>query len=156
MHTLLVAVASALLAAPVTAHGEPDVFIEVNPSSVPAGSQIGIRASCGDEHQSADVRSRAFPDVALQPQSGSPLMTAATTVPERTRPGEYQVNLRCANGAGATTELHILDMARPTVGPATGGGGTAGTVSGATLLLASGSVAAALGAGLLLRRRRAG
>lgn len=89
------------------ASAQVDVFVEVNPSTIQAGYQVGIRASCGEDLNPASVKSGAFGDLTLTPQQGSRLMIGSATVPTSTRPGDYQVELRCANGASATAELIV-------------------------------------------------
>lgn len=151
-----------VLALPPTraAAAQVDVFVEVNPSTIQAGFQVGIRASCGEDLNPASVKSQAFGELTLTPQQGTRLMTGQATVPSTTRAGEYKVDLRCANGASATAELYVLDMAQPTRGPKTGGGGTAGAGLGpAAPVLIAGAGAAALGVGAVLLaglRRRPG
>lgn len=149
-------IAAAPAASAAAAQGAPgSVYIEVNPNTIQAGYQVGLRASCGENVNQATVSSRAFSDVTLRPQSGSNMMTASAMVPPDTRPGEYRADLRCANGDTASAELFVLDMARPTAGPPTGGGGTAGAAIAAPLLLGGGALALAVGVGMLLRRRPA-
>lgn len=142
------------------AAAQVDVFVEVNPSTIQAGFQVGIRASCGEDLNPASVKSGAFGELTLTPQQGSRLMIGQATIPSTTRAGEYKVDLRCANGATATAELFVLDMSQPTRGPKTGGGGTAGGGFGAAgPVLLAGAGAAALGAGAVLLvglRRRPG
>lgn len=145
-------------------HERGEVFLELSPSTVPAGHEVEIRAGCGDDLKPAKVRSRAFDDLELIRRDGTKLFTGVTTVPTDTRPGDYRVRLRCDNGAGASAELHVLDMSRPSRGPDTGGGATATGVDPAgtrtaglttpPVLLAVGLVAAAAGAVLLGHRRR--
>jgi hypothetical protein len=155
------------------------VFVQVNPNTIQAGYQVGIHASCGEDLNPARVRSRAFGEVTLNPYPGSGYLSGSATVPSDTRAGEYDVDLRCANGSRATTELFVLGMARPTRGPSTGGGGTAvvrpgqprgrsaplpqGTAATAVdrppdrfpPVLIGGAVAVVAGVGLLVARRRA-
>lgn len=131
-----------------------EVFLEVTPTTVQSGMQVHIRAKCGDEPQRATVSSRAFPDVRMEAPPGSTIMSSHVTVPPGTRPGSYQVRLRCADGAFATVDLHVIDMARPSLAPATGGGGTASGHQVTAWLLAGGLAAFAAGVGLLLRRRQ--
>lgn len=130
------------------------VWIEVNPSSVQAGMQVAIRASCGDNTNQATVRSDAFGTVMISPQNG--LLVGEATVPGNKRAGASEVRLRCANGSTATTTLNVINMARPTRGPATGGGGTAGG-GGGRLVLAGGLATIGIGVAMglvALRRRR--
>jgi len=151
--TLIAAVAVLLAAAPAQA---ADVFVEVNPSTVEAGNQIGIRASCPDNKVSAIVRSDAFGQVTIVPQFG--FLTAAVRIPVDRRAGTYAVRLSCPEGSQASVQLHVVNRTRPSRGPATGFGGTAGGGSG-RLLVGGGLVAILAGAclGLLtLRRRRTG
>jgi hypothetical protein len=134
------------------------VFIELNPSTVPAGDELGLRASCEDNLRAATVTSGAFTGkVAVKPRYG--FLTAAVTVPARTRPDNYRVRLTCADGESATATLHVVAADRPARGPATGFGGGADDGALPTVLV-TGGLAAMAGGGLLgvltLRRRRAG
>jgi hypothetical protein len=135
------------------------VFVQVNPNTIQAGYQVGINASCGEDLNPAKVKSRAFGEITLNPYQGSRFLTGSATVPSDTRAGEYKVDLKCANGSTATTDLFVLGMARPTRGPSTGGGGTAAAgppdLDLAPALLGGASAAAlASGVGLLIARRR--
>lgn len=162
MLAALAAVAALVVAGPAAAQQRTpeqpvDVYIEVNPSTIQAGFQVQIRASCGDDVNPARAKSDAFGEITLTPQGGSQWLTGTATVPASTKPGNYKVNLTCANGATAATVLDVLDMARPTRGPATGGGGIAvgADRSGGSWtlwLVAAGGTAFLIGAGLLLLR----
>jgi hypothetical protein len=159
--TLLTAAALAVwLAAPARA-GQGGVFVQANPNTIQAGYQVGILASCGEGLNPAKVESRAFGEITLNPSQGTRFLSGSATVPSDTRPDEYKVDLHCANGSTATTDLFVLGMARPTRGPSTGGGGTA-TADGpmdnlAPVLIGGASaVAVAVGLGLLFTRRRSG
>ncbi|HEY8473337.1 MAG TPA: hypothetical protein VIL37_11985 [Natronosporangium sp.] len=161
------ALLTALLAAPATApaapspalaHAQGGVFVQVNPNTIQAGYQVGIHASCGEDLNPATVRSRAFGEVTLTPLPGSRFLQGSATVPSDTRAGQYEVDLRCANGNRAQAELFVLGMSQPTRGPNTGGGGAlggGGPVVPAPLLVGGVSAAAlAAGIGLLRARRR--
>lgn len=134
------------------------VFVQVTPDTVQADFLVGIDASCGDDNRrTATVQSDAFGRVTVRPQNGA--LTAAATVPADRRPGTYQVRLTCPNRRTATTTLRVLSNTRPSRGPATGFGGTAGGGDSARILISGGLLAIAAGAGLgvfTLRRRRAG
>ena len=130
--------------------------METNPSTAPAGDEIGLRASCTDNLQDATVSADPFGTVTVKPSFG--FLTATTTVPANTRPGDYQVTLRCPDAQTATSVLHVVARVEPTQGPATGGGGTA---PGRSAPMWIGSGLAAIAAGLVLavvsaRRRRLG
>ena len=58
------------------------------------------------------------------------------------------MDLRCANGNTASAMLTVLNMAQPSKGPATGGGGTAGDRGAGSLLLVGGLTVVAVVAGL--------
>jgi hypothetical protein len=144
---------------PSTAHAAA-VFVETNPSTVPAGDEVGLRASCDDNLKSATVNSALFGTVTVNPQYG--FLTATARVPSGTRPGDYQVDLHCPETKpgtkAASTKLHVVAKVEPTQGPATGGGGTAPGRE-APLLIGAGLVMLAAGAALgvvSLRRRRFG
>jgi hypothetical protein len=109
---------------PARSSAQSGVAIEVNPSTIQAGFQVQIRASCGDDLNPATARSRAFGEITLTPHHQSDQLIGSATVPTSTDPGDYRVDLRCANGSSARAELIVLGMARPTRGPDTGGGGT--------------------------------
>ncbi|WDZ88231.1 hypothetical protein PVK37_31485 [Micromonospora cathayae] len=155
-----------VLTAGTPARAGENVFVEVNPSTVQAGNRVNLRASCDNRNdQQAEVTSDAFGRVVLRPNNGgsgtgrdndnggtsradSGFLTGAVTVPGSTAPGDYPVDLRCANGNRATTTLTVLNMTQPSKGPATGGGGTAGGRGAGSLLLVGGLVVAAVAAGL--------
>ena len=109
---LIAAVAVLLAAAP--AHAV-EVFVEVNPSTVEAGNQIGIRASCPDNKVQAIARSDAFGQLTLAPEFG--FLTAAVRIPSDRKAGTYTVRLTCPEGSEATVQLHVVDRTRPTRGP---------------------------------------
>ncbi len=131
------------------------VFVEINPSTVRAGDDVGVRASCTDNLASATVNSDGFGTVTVTPSFG--FLTATTRVPVTAKPGDYRVTLRCPDGQTATSTVHVVARVEPTRGPATGGGGTA--PGGSAPMLIGGGLAA-IAAGLVLaavsRRRRFG
>ncbi|GIM90750.1 hypothetical protein [Paractinoplanes toevensis] len=132
------------------------IYLEINPSTVPAGDQVGLRASCDDNLKSATVSSALFGAATVTPQYG--LLTATVRIPSGTRPGDYKVDLRCPDGKTASATLHVVAKVEPARGPATGGGGMAPGRSAPMLI---GSGLAVIGAGLALwvvalRRRRFG
>ncbi|MCO1599172.1 hypothetical protein M8C17_28860 [Micromonospora sp. RHAY321] len=134
-----------------------NTFIEVTPNSAQAGSRVQIRASCdNDNNRQANVHSDAFGHVMLRPDKG--FLTGSVTIPGNKQPGEYPVDLRCDNGQTASTTLTVLNMASPSKGPATGGGGTAGGRGTGSLLVLGGValVAAAVALGMAGGRRRTG
>ena len=154
-------VAALLLGLPVL-FGDPRaahaaaVFVETNPSTVPAGDEVGVRASCDDNLKAATVSSGLFGSAEVRPQFG--FLTTTVRVPAGTRAGDYQIGLRCPDGKTASTTLHVVAKVLPSRGPATGGGGTR-PGRDAPVLLAGGGVifAAGLALGVLtLRRRRFG
>lgn len=145
-----------LLGTPAATAARSAVFVESNPSTVPAGDEVGLRASCDDNLTPATVTGDPFGTVTVSPRYG--FLTATVRVPAGTKPGDFRLRLRCSDGAGATTTLHVVARDRPARGPATGGGGTAGNAAAPVLI---GGGLAAMAGGLLLgvltlRRRRAG
>jgi hypothetical protein len=136
------------------------VFVETNPSTVPVGDEIGLRASCDDNLAEATVTSDAFGTVTVSPRYG--FLTATVRVPTDTKPDDYRVRLTCPGGESASSTLHVVAKNRPARGPATGGGGTAGGAAGgsaAPALIGGGLIAMAGGvamAVLTVRRRRFG
>ncbi|MGV9766982.1 hypothetical protein [Micromonospora tulbaghiae] len=143
-----------LTTAPPARAGE-NVFIEVTPNSVQAGSRVSLRAGCDNSNnRQAQVTSDAFGRVTLRPDNG--FLTGSVTVPGNKAPGDYPVNLDCSNGNTASTMLTVLNMAQPSKGPATGGGGTAGSRGAGSLLLVGGLVAVAVVAGVSARRKTGG
>jgi hypothetical protein len=98
------------------------VWVEVSPSTVQAGSAVGIRASCGDDVNPATVSSEAFGTLTIQPVNG--VLTSTAQVPPTAAEGTSTVTLRCHTGSKATTTLTVLGGtgAAPTMGPHTGGG----------------------------------
>ncbi|NMO55632.1 hypothetical protein HH310_31165 [Actinoplanes sp. TBRC 11911] len=135
------------------------VFVETNPSTVPAGDEVGLRASCEENLEAAKVESPLFGAVSVTPQYG--FLTATVHVPAGTKAGDYPVDLHCPakpDQKAASTILHVVAKVQPTQGPATGGGGTA-PGRNASLMLGTGFVVLAAGAALgvvSLRRRRLG
>ena len=132
------------------------VFVEINPSTVRAGDEFGIRASCDDNLKAATVTTTPTGAIIVSPRYG--FLTATARVPTTTDPGDYAVSLECPDGSTAKSTLHVVLKVEPTQGPATGGGGTAGGGSAPVLI---GGGLAALGAGVALsvvaaRRRRLG
>jgi hypothetical protein len=157
--TVPAAVAALALAFPVVLLGSSPahaaaVFVESNPSTVPAGDEIGLRASCDDNLRAAVVTADPFGRVTVSPRYG--FLTATVRVPATTKAGDFRVRLRCPDGASATTTLHVVARDRPTRGPATGGGGTAGTAGTVPVLIGGGfaAMAAGLVLGVLALRRR--
>ena len=145
----------AVAAAPAEA-SRAAIFLELSPSTVPVGEEVGLRASCDDNLKAATVTSGLFGTVTVAPRYG--FLTATARVPAGTRPGDYRIDLRCPDGASARATLHVVARVVPTRGPATGGGGTA-PGRNAPVLIGSGLaiVAMALALGVLaLRRRRLG
>jgi len=132
------------------------IYLEINPSTVPAGDQVGLRASCDDNLKAASVSSGLFGTVAVNPEYG--LLTATVTIPATAKPGDYKVDLHCPDNKSASATLHVVAKVEPAQGPATGGGGTA-PERYAPMLIGGGL--AVIGAGLALglttlRRRRLG
>lgn len=139
------------------AHAAATIFLETNPSTVPAGNEVALRASCDDNLKSATVNSSLFGPVTVKPQFG--FLTATVTVPARTQPGDYRLDLACPDGGKtATATLHVVAKVAPSHGPATGGGGMApgrqapALIGGGLVVVVAGLV---LG-GVALRRRRLG
>ncbi|MEG3633572.1 hypothetical protein [Micromonospora palythoicola] len=110
----------------------PTVFVEVSPSMVEPGHLVGLRASCHDNSVGATVVSDAFGRVAVQPQRG--LLTGTAMVKERVLPGNYRVKLECRGGETASTMIQVVRQMKPSRGPATGFGGSAGDITGNLLL----------------------
>ncbi|MEU7978200.1 hypothetical protein AB0B63_06680 [Micromonospora sp. NPDC049081] len=135
-----------LMAAPAARAGE-NTFVEVTPNSTQAGTRVTVRANCDNaNNQQATVHSDAFGRVVLRPGNG--FLTGAVTIPGNKQAGDYPVDLRCANGNTASTMLTVLNMAQPSKGPATGGGGMAGDRGAGSLLLVGGLAVVAVVAGL--------
>ncbi|MEU1885796.1 hypothetical protein ABZ491_10000 [Micromonospora rifamycinica] len=132
------------------------VFVEVTPGTVEPGYLVGIRASCHDNSIPATVVSDAFGRVQVQPQQG--LLRAAPMVRDRTRPGNYRVKLECPDGATASTALQVVKKVKPSPGPHTGFGGTAGGGLPGGLLVPGGLALTIAGAvvGIVAARRPRG
>lgn len=111
------------------------VWVRVSPTTITAGYQTQIQASCGESANAATVSSPAFGSVTLQPVAG--VLSAKVTVPANTPKGTYDVRLSCPTGSQATTTLTILGTTlhgeTPPVipGPGTGGGFLANEAGGA-------------------------
>jgi hypothetical protein len=153
----LLAGAVTLLAGPLPAYAGP-VFIEVNPSTVMAGSSVSLRAGCGTSLEPAKATSDAFGTVTLIAQNN--FLVGTAMVSPRKAPAGYSIRLSCMNGDRSTTTLWVVgQMIPPTQGPNTGGGYLSQRGPGGTLLIGGGL--ATVGVGTLLavwmvRRRRAG
>jgi hypothetical protein len=103
------------------------VWVRVSPTTVTAGYQTQVQASCGENANAATVSSPAFGSVTLQPVGG--LLGATVPVPANTPRGTYDVRLSCPTGSHATTTLTVLNTvsgpgqpAPAMRGPDTGGG----------------------------------
>lgn len=132
------------------------VFVEVNPSTVRAGDEIGIRASCDDNLKAATVTTDPTGAIVVSPRYG--FLTATARVPATTDAGDYDVDLKCPDGKTAKSTLHVVVKVEPVRGPATGGGGAA-SGQAAPFLVGGGLVALAAGLALSVvatRRRRLG
>ena len=152
---VLVLIGAFALVGAAPARAEENTFVEVTPNPAQAGTRVSIRASCDNaNNEQATVHSDAFGRVMLRSDNG--FLTGQVTVSGRKEPGDYPVDLRCDNGRTATSTFTVLDMAQPTKGPATGGGGTAGDAGPGSLLLIGGfaAVALAVGFGFFGGRRR--
>jgi hypothetical protein len=101
------------------------VWVRVSPTTVTAGNQTEIQASCGENANAATVSSSAFGSVKLQPVAG--VLSTKVTIPASTPKGTFDVRLDCPTGSHATTTLTVLATSvgqpQPSVrGPGTGGG----------------------------------
>jgi hypothetical protein len=142
------------------------VWIQVKPSSVMAGYQVTITASCQDNTNPATVKSTVFGTVTVQPYNG--ILSATVTVPATTRVGGYDVTLTCATGSSAITTLWVIEATESEPlpvygsGPHTGGGflargdgdGAALLTGSAILLVAGGALATVIGVTTSRRARR--
>jgi hypothetical protein len=149
----LPALAAALVLPAPAAHAAATVFVELNPSTVRAGDEVSLRASCDDNLKAATVSADPIGSVPIEPEFG--FLTATAEVPAGQRSGDYRVTLRCPDGKTATTSMHVLAKVEPSRGPATGGGGTAPERT-APLLIGGGLavMVTAAGLALLAGRRR--
>jgi hypothetical protein len=110
------------------------VWVTVSPATVDAGSQVTIKANCGDNLNPATVKSTAFGEVTLQPAAppADNVLMAQVTVPSDTPKATYDVRLACSTGSKASTTLTVLNAVtvtpratyatHATLGPNTGGG----------------------------------
>ncbi|MDG4829111.1 hypothetical protein O7627_07305 [Solwaraspora sp. WMMD1047] len=131
-----------------------NTFVEVTPSTAQAGARVSLRANCDNSNtEQATVDSDAFGRVILRPDNG--FLTGAVTIPGSRAPGSYGVNLKCQNGSTATTTLTVVNMSKPSQGPATGGGGTAGGGLSPFALAGGAGVLALVGGLWLVGMRRA-
>jgi hypothetical protein len=156
--TLVALVGAFVLMSVAPARAGENVFVEVMPNSAQAGSRVSIKASCDNDNNNrqSSVHSDAFPHVTLKPDKG--FLTGQATIPRDKPAGDYPVDLRCENSQTASTTLTVLNMASPSKGPATGGGGTAGGRGTGSLLVLGGValVATAVALGMAGGRRRTG
>lgn len=157
--SVLAALAAAgflILATPSPAGAAAAVFVETNPSTVRAGDEVGLRASCTDNLTAAVVAAEPWGSIEVKPSFG--FLTATTRIGRTIQPGDYRVTLRCPDKQSATAVLHVVARVEPRQGPATGGGGAA---PGRQAPLMIGGGAGAIAAGIALavfaaRRRRLG
>ena len=70
-----------LLPAP-AAQAAAAVFVELNPSTVRAGDQVSVRASCADNKKAATVSAEPIGSVPVEPEFG--FLTATVKVPDCT------------------------------------------------------------------------
>lgn len=156
--TLVGLVGAFVLMSVAPARAGENTFVEVTPNSAQAGSRVSIKASCDNDNNNrqSSVHSDAFGHATLRPDKG--FLTAQVSIPRDKQAGEYPVDLRCENGQAASTTLTVLNMASPSKGPATGGGGTAGGRGTGSLLVLGGValVATAIALGMAGGRRRTG
>ncbi|HEX6968663.1 MAG TPA: hypothetical protein VF174_07645 [Micromonosporaceae bacterium] len=144
--------ATGVLLTAVPAHAA-DLYVEVDPSTVQAGGQVGIEASCNDNMLPAVVESAAFGTVTVQPQNGK--LVGSAMVPPETPADTYRVQLTCPDGRTTATRLNVVAGTIPSRGPATGFGGSAEEGRGLTLL--TGGIAAVIAGavvGVSAHRRR--
>src|ERR1700709_2209850 len=99
------------LAACVPANASGITVLSLSPSSIRAGFQIEINATCLDNLNTATVSSRAFGRLTLVPDHG--LLMTEVTIPSDTVPGPYSVNLSCASGGHSSAELTVLNGSHP-------------------------------------------
>jgi hypothetical protein len=141
----------------------------ITPMSIEAGFSVTVSAVCDDNVDPAEVSSRAFGSVTLQPAAGK--LKTTVIIPSTTAAGTYAVRLVCADGqvanssldvtnGGATAPAISAETVTPNthVGPATGGGEMAAS-SGARLAAYGGVGAVAIGVVLWItavRLRRSG
>lgn len=127
--------------------GTASTVLYVNPGSIRAGDDVELRATCGDNVNSAHVSSKAFGSVTLVPNHG--ILSDSVHIPPGTKSGQYAVNLACASGQRSTAQLAVIDGSAPDHGngPHTGGGEMAQSASG-RVALAGGL--GAIGIGILL------
>ncbi|MBT2406480.1 MULTISPECIES: hypothetical protein [unclassified Streptomyces] len=153
-HRLISIAAATLIAAaatPVTlAHANASA--SVSPSSVAPGGRVSLNITgCGTKTGTAS--SRAFGSVRLTPGNleASNLFGSATVFRDIS-PGSHPVTFECGGPGGerVTVSLNVIS------GAARGGmGGSVGSMSPGQIALGGGLVAAALGAGVWVMRRRA-
>ena len=148
-------VALMALAACVPANASGASVLVLSPSSIRAGFQIEVSATCVDNLNSATVSSRAFGSITLVPDHG--LLMTEVTIPSNTVSGTYTVSLSCASGGRSSSQLTVLNGAHPNPhhGPDTGGG-EMGSMSAAHLVLLGGigTIAAGIGIWFVMALRR--
>ena len=133
---LFLGLAVLFLGAPASADA---VFLEVNPSTVQAGDEVGLRASCTDNLKSATVSSGAFTRKVTVSRTSGGFLQAVVRVPAGTKPGDYRIDLTCSDRTKASATVHVVAKVAPSRGPATGGGGTAPGRNAPLLVGAGGS-----------------
>lgn len=152
------ALSVAILAAPAAARADGE-YLRVTPSTIQAGFQIEIEGFCGDNINPATVKSDAFGVVTITPapDPNNPnrfLHRGTATIPTDKAPKAYSVVMTCPSNQAASTTLHVVNYSVPSQGPKTGGGALAGNTLPTNGFTFAGVGAIALGALLLLLRRR--
>jgi hypothetical protein len=143
------------LAACVPANASGVNVLVLSPSSIRAGFQIEVRATCLDNLNTATVTSRVFGRLTLVPTDG--VLMTAVTIPADTVTGTYTVSLSCASGGRSSAQLTVLDGSHPNPhhGPDTGGGEMGSTTAAHLALMGGlGTLVAGIGIWLMTALRR--
>jgi hypothetical protein len=152
----LAAIVSILaLAACVPANASGTTVLVLNPSSIRAGFQVQIEATCLDNLNSATVSSVVFGTITLLPNHG--VLATAVTIPADTVSGTFTVSLSCASGGRSSAKLTVLNGKHPNPhhGPNTGGGEMGSTAPAHLALLGGlGTLVVGLGIWLITALRR--
>ena len=78
---MALAVGLAIPSGPAFAQATAAVFVELNPSTVPAGDETSLRASCDDNLEPATVTAESSRTVALGCAATRPAVTAESWLP---------------------------------------------------------------------------
>ncbi|GCD38585.1 hypothetical protein OEIGOIKO_06401 [Streptomyces chrestomyceticus JCM 4735] len=134
--------------------------IEVTPNPVKAGNTVNLNSSACGKNGSATVDASTLGagrvTLSSKGQTHTENVQGSVRVPASTKPGNYGIGGKCANGTEISGTVRVTSGSTPH-GPTRTGVGTTSENSGTTEIVAGAGVllAAAAGGVWMVRRRRA-